>query len=426
MNLFVKTLLFAVIGMFGGGFLSLPFRLISEPVATIVHYVVWAGFIAYPAYEHYFIRSKRHEEIDEDSRINAYIRFIKTRKFINYVRFICAFAVSLLLTVILSVIGYHLELQGEGDAHPVRLALSVFLLGWLGFYQLIRFGIDKNLALTSKDEVLISLEEYNKIEHDIVKLNASRRRTFLCLILAMVVLIYLVQIYNNTGAAAVAMIVFILALVAINGAFKTRFKRTIFPHIRELKDLRFHNVNHSATARNLKTKYHHPIISEKLNEKTYSDSYLEYKDDEGRTNFQLWERSSGIHTYMVISTLLKKPVENEVYLSTDNIARKVKKDEIINATHQFSDIFKLFSDDNVLAYAFMTPIVQENFLKLIANANAQNFHCSVQKDEMVIVMRCGGDLFEVGSLFQKITLDSINNTIAEIRLAKSLPEFLSF
>lgn len=425
MRLIIKTLIFAILGYFGGLFLALPAQLLPDPFSIFVHHFVWLLFIAYPAYEYFFITKKRFDETDEDSRIEAYIHFIKGRKFTNYIRFISAFVLSLALTVVLSIIGYHLNLQGEGDAHPARLALSIFLIGWLAFYQLVKFGLDKRLTLTDKDEALITLEEYNKIEYDIIRLNAFRRYIFIGIGLSILTLLYTLKIFNHTGTAVLCMLVFCIGLMLLQGWLKSRFKQTIFPHIKELKNLEFYNYNKIFSQRKLQTRYHHPILTENIREKMHTDTYLEITDKDKKVQLQLWERS-GINTFMVISTMLGKPVETEVYLSTNNIARKVNKDEIPNATPQFSNIFRLFSDDAVLAYAFMTPIVQENFVKLIANANAHSFHCSVQNNEMVIVMKCGGDLFEVGSLFQKISLESINNTIAEVRLARSLPELLSF
>lgn len=420
MRLVFKTFIFFILGYLGAAIAAIPFGLFFPLLSTFVYPLTWIVFTLYPAYEHFFIREQRTDQSGEQDRIKAYIRYIKIRKFINYIRFISSFFAALLIVIILSIVGYNLNLQADPDFETGKLMLGIFIISWLALYQVIQFGLHKNLALAQEGKPLISIDEYNKIEYHIIKLNQHRRIAILGLILLAILMVYTISIFNEAVIAIVAFIGFLIVMHLLNLKFKKHFKEKIFLHINELKDLNFADYYNK-----LHMRYNHPIISKNL-EDMHTDSYLQYNNDEGEPQFVLWERMDGLRTFLVISVTLDKPVENEVYLSTDNISRKTGQPEIPNATHQFGNIFRLFSNDNVLAYKFMTPVVQENFLKLIANANALDFNCSVQRNEMVIVMKCGSDLFEIGSLFKKLTLENVNQIIAEIRLAKTLPALFSF
>lgn len=437
MSLYLKTLLFFIVGLISASIVSgisyLFTFFIGDYGPTAVFYLIWGAVTLYPLYENLFIKIGRDSD-DENLKIKGYIHYLKTRRFITFVRVATAFLCALIIAAGLTAFAEYIDMDyGEGD-HGKNTAGNFFLgmLGvfWIILFQFIKFGLNKELCLVQKDDMLISIEEYNKIEYAITAINNRRRLIIFLLIVASALALGITTYFPDSLLFLILILVIIVAAMYFGFGIKIRAKDEIFPEIEDTSHLeivmskRFSNPE-NIKRKQIKPRRSHPILKEKMAE-MYTDSYLEYpKGALENADFRLWEISNGLNTYLAISVILDKPIETPVYLSTNALNLDDTK-EIPNSSVQFGDVFKIYSNDNVLAYNFMSPVVQENFLKLIANVNAFNFKCSVQQDEMLLIMRCGGDIFELCSLFKPITLHRVNQAIAEIRLVRGFPELLSF
>ena len=395
-----------------------------------------SGITFYPLYEHFFIR-KRRDSYNENERIKAYYQFFKTYKYTQSVRGIILFFLSFILSIIATIIFAVLS-QGAPPNEILGIFLvSLIILNFL-FRQYVFFGLPEELSATGEDDTLINETDYNKIEDFIIAFNRKRRYYMAALILAMISITGLLAF---TGVdMMIYFVVFFFALVGVahlNMALKREAERNIFPRLTETQSLQ-QRETFKLTVEMLRQrdKYMNEradrpsvIHPERLNfhfnerqlENMYYETNLNLDLEDGR-ECKIWELKLP-KTVLLISIGLKNNFDTPLFLTTKR-RRDIGYSEIPNNTFQFGDIFYIYGEDNVLAYSVMDPLLQENFLKLIGNVNAFDLVAQVYNNEMLITLTCGGDLFELGSLFRPITMARLNRLITEIRLIRNLPQIV--
>ena len=440
--LILKTIGFFFLAMIA----SIPFGLVTGILGGVIgaggreilHYIFVGGITLYPLYEHFFIR-KRRDSYNNQERIKAYYEFYKRHRYTQSVRgiilFVIAFILSILLTVAFAVISYAPAPNEILGIFLVSLIILNFLLR-----QYVFFGLPENLSAAEEDEIKITESDYNNIEEAIIAFNRKRRYYLVALIAGLVVATLLLV---GTGMPMIiyALIFFFTAIgvAHLNMSMKHAAESIIFPHITDTKDVQQREKFKLTTAM-LRSREdyikadrhaHHPSVihperldfhfTEKQLERLYYESTLTYDLKDGRA-CKIWELKLP-KTVLMVSIALAKTYDTPLFLTT-TARPDIGYPEIPNHTYQFGDIFKIYGEDAVLAYSVMSPVLQENLIKLIGNVNAFELTMQIYKNELLLTMTCGSDLFALGSLFRPITMGTLNKVISEIRLIRGLHEIV--